>query len=159
MFLNILNISRISLFWTFLMINQLSYLKVFHTAKCVNNHDWILILVSVSNPLKILLDSLWNDQKKTRGGNAQKFRQMPPSIQPSHFLLLLCFLRLRFKHAEYKGSLPLPENYIANFHQKVHSAGIIAWKIKPYPSQPRSHPTAKLKSLYSFLRDQRPPPP
>ena len=36
--------------------------------------------------------------------NGQKFWQVPPSFQPSHFGYYFVFSWLRFKHTEYKNS-------------------------------------------------------
>ena len=45
------------------------------------------------------------EKVKTCDGNGQKFWQVPPSFQPSHFGCYFVFSWLRFKHAECKGTL------------------------------------------------------
>ena len=52
--------------------------------------------------LQFLQDS-W--KVETCDGNDQKFWQVPPSFQLSHFCYYLAFSWLRFKHTEYKGTL------------------------------------------------------
>ena len=48
----------------------------------------------------------WTVEKvKTCYGNGQKFWQVPLSFEPSHFGYYFAFSWLRFKHAEYKGTL------------------------------------------------------
>ena len=44
------------------------------------------------------------EKVETCDGNGQKFWQVPPSFQPSHFGYYFVFSWLRFKHAEYKGT-------------------------------------------------------
>ena len=45
------------------------------------------------------------EKVETCDGNGQKFWQVPPSFQPSHFCCDFDFSWLRFKYAEYKGTL------------------------------------------------------
>ena len=45
------------------------------------------------------------EKVETCYGNGQKFWQVPPSFQLSHFGYYFVFSWLRFKHTEYKGTL------------------------------------------------------
>ena len=44
------------------------------------------------------------EKVETCDGNGQKFQQVPPSFQPSHFSYYFGFSLLTFKHTEYKGN-------------------------------------------------------
>ena len=70
-------------------------------------------------PFKILFQFYRVVEKiKTCDGKSQKFWQVPPSFQPSHFGYYFVFSCLRFKHTqyktEYKGTLTLPIKFSPN---------------------------------------------
>ena len=92
------------------------------------------------------------EKVETYDGNGQKFWQVPPSFQHSHFEYYFLFSWLRFKHTEYKGTLTWPikfspkmikcmNNYM---NYKLFLALFFNHFIQPSPP-----PIAKLKSLFT----------
>ena len=65
-----------------------------------------LIILNISVQFQTPLEFYRTVEKiETCDGNGEKFWQVPPSFQPSHFGCYFVFSWLRFKHIEYKGTL------------------------------------------------------
>ena len=109
--LNILKISKISLFWTFWKKNWLClaswalfilklYIKLFKQHCMISK---VMIKFRSEFQFQIPLQFYRTAEKiETCYGNGQKFWQLPPSFQPSHFGYYFHFSWLRFKHTKYK---------------------------------------------------------
>ena len=114
--LNILKISKNSLFWTFwkkywlcfaswaLFISKLY--KAFQTTVQIAMINKVMIKFPSKFQFHVLLQFCRTVEKiETYDCHDQKFWQVPPSFQASHFGYYFIFSWLRFKHIEYKGIL------------------------------------------------------
>ena len=65
-------------------------------------------------------------------GNGQKFWQVTPSFQPSHFGYYFVFSRLRFKHIQYKGIHLHPKFICSSKSYKYDNYDKAKYKVSPY---------------------------